>query len=300
MTIKHLVISGGGPAGFLTYGAARHLAKEELWKLEDIESIYCCSIGAFMGVIISLGYEWEWIDDYFIKRPWEKTLGITAISFLKAYSEKGIVGDELIHDSLEPLLTAKDLTVNTTMAEFYEFNGIDIHIYSTNLNTQFLTKIDISHTSHPNMSLIKAIRMTTAYPFAFKPVCEGGDCFIDGGLLNNLPLNDCIEQTKCNKDEILAFKNIWITDNYKVSEDSSLIDYLYVLLIKMKRSVYSEDDPSDVKYMVRCLVEDLDGFEGWVGALATEEMRAKLIERGSSQAKLFLSYINSQGSVKEL
>ena len=300
MTIKHLVISGGGPAGFLTYGAARHLAKENLWKLEEIESIYCCSIGAFMGVIISLGYDWEWIDDYFIKRPWEKTLGITAVSFLKAYSEKGIVGDELIHNSLEPLLTAKDLTVNTTMAEFYEFNGIDIHIYTTNLNTQFLTKIDISHTSHPDMPLIKAIRMTTAYPFAFKPVCEGGDCFIDGGLLNNLPLNDCIEQTKCNKDEILAFKNIWITDNYKVSTDSSLIDYLYVLLIKMKRSVYSEDDTSDIKYMVRCLVEDLDGFEDWIRALATEEMRGKLIERGSSQAKLFLSYINSQGSVEKL
>ena len=300
MTIKHLVISGGGPAGFLTYGAARHLAKENLWKLEDIESIYCCSIGAFMGVIISLGYDWEWIDDYFIKRPWEKTLGITAISFLKAYTEKGIVGDELIHNSLEPLLTAKELTVDTTMAEFYEFNGIDIHIYTTNLNTQFLTKIDISHTSHPDMPLIKAIRMTTAYPFAFKPVCEGGDCFIDGGLLNNLPLNDCIEQTKCNKDEILAFKNIWITDNYKVSEDSSLIDYLYVLLIKMKRSVYSEDDTTDIKYMVRCLVEDLDGFENWIKALATEEMRGKLIERGSSQAKLFLSYINSQGSVEKL
>ena len=300
MTIKHLVISGGGPAGFLTYGAARHLAKENLWKLEDIESIYCCSIGAFMGVIISLGYDWEWIDDYFIKRPWEKTLGITAISFLKAYTEKGIVGDELIHNSLEPLLTAKELTVDTTMAEFYEFNGIDIHIYTTNLNTQFLTKIDISHTSHPDMPLIKAIRMTTAYPFAFKPVCEGGDCFIDGGLLNNLPLNDCIEQTKCNKDEILAFKNIWITDNYKVSTDSSLIDYLYVLLIKMKRSVYSEDDTSDIKYMVRCLVEDLDGFEDWIKALATEEMRGKLIERGSSQAKLFLSYINSQGSVEKL
>ena len=297
MTIKHLVISGGGPAGFLTYGAARHLAKENLWKLEDIESMYCCSIGAFMGVIISLGYEWEWIDDYFIKRPWEKTLGITAVSFLEAYSEKGIVGDELIHKSLEPLLTAKDLSPDTTLAEFYEFNGIDIHVYATNLNTQFLTKVDISHTSHPDMPLIKAIRMTTAYPFAFKPVCEDSDCFIDGGLLNNLPLDDCIEQTKCNKDEILAFKNIWITSGYEVSSKSSMIDYLHVLLIKMKRSVYSEGDHTDVKYMVRCLVEDLDSFTDWIGALATEEMRAKLIERGSSQAKLFLSYINSQGSV---
>ena len=220
-------------------------------------------------------------------------LGITAVSFLEAYTEKGIVGDDLIHSSLEPLLTAKDLSLETTMAEFYEFNGIDIHIYATNLNTQFLTKVDISHTSHPNMPLVKAIRMTTAYPFAFKPVCDGDDCFIDGGLLNNLPLNDCIEQTKCNKDEILAFKNIWITNNYNVTAESSMVDYLYVLLIKMKRSVYSEDNQTDVKHLVRCLVEDLDGFKDWIGALATEEMRGKLIERGSSQAKLFLSYISS-------
>jgi hypothetical protein len=39
MTIKHIVISGGGPTGLLSYGALRCLAKENFWKLADITSI---------------------------------------------------------------------------------------------------------------------------------------------------------------------------------------------------------------------------------------------------------------------
>ena len=95
MVIKHIVISGGGPTGFITYGAAKHLAKEAFWKLDDIESIYGCSIGAYMGVILSLGYDWDWLDDYFIKRPWDKVIGITPISIFDSLITRGIIGEKI-------------------------------------------------------------------------------------------------------------------------------------------------------------------------------------------------------------
>ena len=38
--IKHLVISGGGPAGFLTYGALRYTAQQKIWNLNELKSIY--------------------------------------------------------------------------------------------------------------------------------------------------------------------------------------------------------------------------------------------------------------------
>jgi hypothetical protein len=41
--IKHIVMNGGGPAGLITYGAAKYLHKKGFWKLENIESIYGCS-----------------------------------------------------------------------------------------------------------------------------------------------------------------------------------------------------------------------------------------------------------------
>jgi predicted acylesterase/phospholipase RssA len=291
MPIKHIVISGGGPTGLLSYGAIRYLAKEHFWNLLDISSIYGCSIGAYIAIIISLGYEWDWLDDYFIKRPWNKIAPINAMSFIEMFNEKGILGEKVFADSLIPLLSAKDLKNDITFKELYNYNKIDIHIYATNINSYYLEKIDISHTTHPDLPIIKALSMSAAYPFVFKPVCSGEFCFIDGGLLNNYPLNDCIIQTKCNKDEILALKNIWIIDDSTVTDSSSIIDFLLMLIKKMQRSIDTENKQEDVKYTVKCIIENLDGISSWIKALSTEEMRKKIIDTGEIYAKNFLSSI---------
>ena len=79
MTIKHLVFSGGGPAGLVLYGAAKQL-HNVYWNINNIKSIYGTSIGAYIGIIISLGYEWDVVDDYLIKRPWNNILNIIVYS----------------------------------------------------------------------------------------------------------------------------------------------------------------------------------------------------------------------------
>jgi predicted acylesterase/phospholipase RssA len=287
--IKHLVFSGGGPAGLLTYGATKYLAQQGFWSLSNIESIYGCSIGAYMGVIISLNYEWEWLDDYFIKRPWERIININAISILEAFDNKGLLGDSFIIESLKPLLEAKELSIDITLEELYEFNKIDIHIYTTNLNSTFMDKVDISHKTHPKMSVIQALCMTTAFPFVFKPICEKGGCYIDGGLLNIYPLNDCIQQKNCtDKDEILAFKNVWIFDDQKIMPESSMVDFFLVLMRKMQKHIDTESAQEDIKNTVKCLVDDLDGVGSWLTALSTEERRADLIEKGVREGEKFL------------
>ena len=67
MVIKHIVLSGGGASGFSIYGILRYLSQKNFWKLSDIKTIYGTSIGAYMAVVFSLGYEWTWLDDYFEK-----------------------------------------------------------------------------------------------------------------------------------------------------------------------------------------------------------------------------------------
>ena len=119
--IKHIVLSGGGPSGLLTYGAISHLAKEGFWQLENIKSIYGCSIGSFIGVIISLGYDWSWLDDYFIKRPWHKVFSVNAFSFIEAFEKKGVFDKKMIEESLLPLLSAKDLNLEITLKELFAF-----------------------------------------------------------------------------------------------------------------------------------------------------------------------------------
>jgi predicted acylesterase/phospholipase RssA len=287
--IKHLVFSGGGPAGLITYGAVKYLSKENVWSINDIKSIYGTSIGAFIGIIVSLGYEWEWLDDYIIKRPWNKVLSLTAQTILDAFEYKGLFGEKFVLESLKPLLSAKDLNEQCTLSELYDFNHIDIHIYSTNINKSRLEKVDISHKTHPDLSVIKALYMSISYPLAFRPICVGDDCFIDGGLLNNYPLNDCLEQTECDKNEVLAFKNIWSSsiEGEKVTNESSIIDYMVTLIKKMHCEICTEEKQEDIMNTVKCNVGVL-GFNEWITVLSTEEARGSLIEQGEEQGKVFL------------
>jgi predicted acylesterase/phospholipase RssA len=293
--IQHLVFSGGGPAGLVNYGALKHLAEMDFWHLPNIKSIYGCSIGAFMGIVVSLGYEWAWLDDYFIKRPWEKVFAISGQTVLSAYEEKGLIGEKIIQEAIKPLLSAKDLNETCTLKELYDFNKIDIHIYTTNINSDCLSKVDLSHTTHPELSVIKALCMSTSYPFVFKPVCVDGDCFIDGGLLNNFPLNDCLEQEDdVNPDDVLAFANIWIKDKDdedKITNESSILDYMLHLMKKMQYKIASHDKQREVTHTVKCKLEGITGMSNWLQALSTAEMREKLIENGIEQGKLFLNTI---------
>ena len=290
--IKHLVISGGGPSGLLTYGAASYLARQGFWSIENIESIYGCSIGAYMGVVFSLGYDWDWLDDYFIKRPWEKVVANATVSLIDIFGKKGLLNEKFIRDGTEPLLRAKELPETITLEEFYAFNKIDIHLYTTNINNDLLQKVDLSHTTHPNLPLIKALQMTMCFPIMFQPICYGDDCYIDGGLLNNFPLNDCIEQKKCAHEDILAFKNIWCIKRLFIAEESSMLDFLLVLMRKMQATLDTEPEQEDIKHTVRCIIEDLDGFDKWIHALSNTEMREKNVEKGAKQGELFLAYMS--------
>lgn len=284
-TIKHLVISGGGPGGFVTYGALKQTALSNMWRLSDIKSIYGCSIGAFIGIIVSLNYDWLWLDDYFINRPWEKIVSLNVDLILKFYTNKGILDETFICRAIKPLLSAKDLSENCTLRELYEFNKIDIHIYSTSINNNKLEKVDISHSTHPDMTVIRALSMSMAYPLVFKPVIIEEDCFIDGGLVNNFPLNDCIHQQKCGELEILAFKNIWGMNENKIKNDTDIFNFMIFLVRKMQASICSEKQQTDIKNIINCNINDICDLNDWYPAVSTPDSRSSLVISGETQAR---------------
>jgi predicted acylesterase/phospholipase RssA len=290
MTIKHIVISGGGPAGMLSYSIASQLEKKEFWKLSDIKSIYGCSIGAYIGFIISLGYDWDWIDDYFIKRPWGKLAEESRVNIIDIYDKKSLINERFFTEAVIPLLKGKDLEQNTTLLELYNYNKIELHMFTADINSKRLTKYDISYKTFPDLPVIEALQMSMAIPIIFQPILKNEHCFIDGGLLNNFPLNDCIEAQECETDEILAIttskKNL-ICPN--ITNDSSIFDLLWCLLQKMQSSLDTELEQENVKYTIKCVIEDLSGFDKWFEALSNETLRRNIIENGYKQADDFLA-----------
>ena len=100
MNIECLVLSGGGHLGFIELGALYHLEKEHFWDRTKIKSIYGTSIGTIIAVLIAVNLDWDTINDYMIKRPWDKIFELKSNHILQLFEDKGIY-DEVI--SLEAL-----------------------------------------------------------------------------------------------------------------------------------------------------------------------------------------------------
>ena len=77
--------------------------------------------------------------------------------------------------------------------------------------------------------------MSCALPTLFKPVVIGDKCYFDGGLFNNYPIDNCINDNNCDLNEILAFKKI--SESYSpphnVPENKNIFDYINTILAKM-------------------------------------------------------------------
>ena len=257
MTIKHLVISGGGPTIIQSLGAIQHLDQNKFIDIKNIESIYGTSAGAVIGTMMCLKYDWETINDYIIKRPWHEVFPIKIQNIL-----------------------------DITMLEFYEYSKVELHFFTFELNEFKLE--DISYLTHPTLSLIHAIQMTCALPVLMAPICVDKKCYIDGGVVCNYPLKCCIEICK-NEDEILGIRNQYDNDDKSlIDSESTLLDFMMGFLFKVIYSLSTDHKQPTIKNEVVCNA-NLMSFHILKTALSSIDTRRELFKNGEDAAKKFLA-----------
>ena len=319
MTIKHLVLCGGGPIGFKIIGALQVLHENNFWNIEEIESIYGTSIGSIIGAFLCLKYDWETLNKYIIERPWKDVFKVTAKQLFDSYNKKGLFDKRVVEIILKPLLKAKDLQLNITLKQLYEYSKIDLHIFTFDIN-KFAT-VELSHNTHPNLLLTEAITMSSALPGLFMPIIIDNCCYIDGGVMCNYPINECIRDHSDTK-EILGFKiayisetkseelnnkeinneysnetinsntsepNIILCPNEIVKEESSLLEYIISLTINaanfIRESVKLEKIDNTVQVLSK---ENPLGLDVIKKTLYDSEIRRKYIEEGIEDGLRFI------------
>jgi NTE family protein len=291
MTIKHLVISGGGPLGLRYLGALEKLEQEDFWKLDDIESIYGTSIGAIIGAFICLKYDWETLNKYIIERPWHDAFKVNAKQIFDSYYNKGLFDKKLAEIMFKPLLQAKDLKLNITLQEFYEFSKIDLHIFTFELN-KFET-VELSHATHPEFSLLQALTMSSALPGIFMPIIIDNCCYVDGGVMCNYPLNYCLRDHN-NKDEILGIKSSYEKETVDVTQETSLLEYVICFTINAMNFIRDTVKIEHIENTLRCYVTSnpltLDFIQE---TISNQELRRQWMKQGEEEALDFLSTKNS-------
>lgn len=318
-SIKHLVISSGGPAGHMMYSVLRTLNIKGVWDIKDIKSIYGSSIGSYIAIILALRYEWEVMDDYLIKRPWEKIFVTSSSSAASAaaasnvdvndhlhlsgtsladaknklghifqlYNTHGLYGLKEFTEMLRPALQGKDMTTKITFQEFYDRTGIEVHFTVTEMNK--CQAIDFSYKTHPTQSLVEACYMSCCYPFGFAPIYRDGCCYLDGGIVNNYPLHDCIRDQKCGLGEILGVKVLWEKKPANLTEKSSLLQFINTFFNQINSNFYENRATKAIPNEVVC-VSKVFSIRDWMNWMKDENYRRELVLRGETFANVFLSY----------
>ncbi len=158
-----LVLSSGGARGLAHIGAIEELEAQGY----RIKSIVGCSMGAIIGGMYAAGklaeYK-EWMQTIDKK----KILSLLDISFSLDHLVKG---EKIIEAMKEivPDVKIEDLPIPFKAVATDWEKGQEV-VFSKG-------------------SLYEAIRASISMPLFFDPVKKGGTTFVDGGILNPLPLN---------------------------------------------------------------------------------------------------------------
>jgi predicted acylesterase/phospholipase RssA len=278
-TIKHLVISGGGVTGFSFFGSLRESSERNIWNIENIETIYGTSIGALIGVMLALKYDWNTLETYLVNRPWQNVFKVDMYSIIGSIQDRGIFQLSMIKELLTPLFLGKDISTDITMLEFYELTKIDIHIFITEIKS--FTLINISHKTHPDWKVVDAVYASSSLPVVFAPLHKDELFYCDGGFLANYPLIHCINNG-ANPKEILGCVKTAITDEKAdLYNDSTLLDYIMVLLNNTVKNIIRAnavlEEPIAVEYCVPAVASSIYYI---FNAVANMEERAELIKIG--------------------
>jgi predicted acylesterase/phospholipase RssA len=290
MTIKHLVISGGGPTGIGIIGILQHLEQNNFWNINNIQSIYATSIGGIIGAMLCCKFDWDTLNTYIIQRPWHESIPIQAEQLLNAYMNKGIFDMKCFHIFFKPLFDAKNISLDITMYDFYKYSNIELHLFSLELNN--FETCDISYKTYPDLSLLTAIHMTCAIPVLFSPVCLNNKCYLDGGIVNNYPLENCLQEYS-NVDEVLSFKNIYCNDLgldeiTNITEQSNLLEFITFFLKTLINNLNTQKVqhviiPNQIEYKTNYMSIDFIKM-----TLESEIYRKELLNSGIQAAKDFL------------
>ena len=306
MTIKHLVLVGGGPNVFIHYGILKTLSQKDYIDIKKIESIHATSCGSIAGLILLLTTNWEDIDDYLINRPWEKVFTIKPTQLISSIKTLGIYDSSLFIDMFKPFMELNDMDIDITLKEFYEKNKVDFYFYVTKYDD--IESCTISHKTHPNLKLFTAVHMTCGIPVIFKPVLYENKLYFDGALFKNYPLKDCIESIEdIDYSEIFGIRqsNISYDEEQEqeqeqkeksILENLDLFKFLYNSISRLMQHINVVNYKDyDLKNEIQIKIHNAD-FAFWKKVMSSKEQRTNLIKEGEEYANIFLLSITDNNS----
>lgn len=292
MTIKHLVISGGGIQGFTFWGMLRECIKHNVINYNNIETITSTSAGSFLAVILALKYDTNVIDDYFIKRPWHQTIPLGVYEYIESFNKCGIFDRTVIITIMKPIFGGRNISLDITLKEFYEFSKIECNFLCTIASN--LNPILMNHNNFPDAKLIDIVYSSGSIPVIFQPIEIQNVHYIDGGINSNYPIDFFIKKYEnINTDEILGIHNK--LENHPYFNYTNLMSYVSSLIFTILDNTITKSINAKIKYEITITPTIQETFD-FASVLYNEHIREEYINNGSSLAENLITLYNEHNT----
>ena len=230
---KNLVISSGGLYILSAIGSITRLLKLKIINNDKLENIYGTSAGGVVGLLLCLKLDWELFEQYVINRPLPEEFQLSMNNILEYMESKGFVGREVYDVMLKSIFKMKGLRYEITFKELYEYSNIKLNVFALNFNT--FKNEEFNYELTPDYPVIDAVYMSGTFPFVFKPIYYNNSYYIDGGVENDYPIDECLK--KCKNQETLGI-NIKYPENYvnelELDLSNNAIEYCIKMIKKLK------------------------------------------------------------------
>ena len=197
-----LVLGGGGAKGASAVGVLKYVEQSGV----PIDMVVGTSIGSIVGGLYAMGQTSEQLDSLFRTRGWADLF------------TGSLMGDSIVRTLRD--LTGREMT----------FESLQIPFRCVAVDMNKMKEVVLSEGD-----LAQAMRASMAIPLVFKPVKMDGMRLIDGGVLNNLPVDVARDM---GADYVIA---VDLTVNKHEDNSSSLLSLLRPDLKKYQRNCKDAD-----------------------------------------------------------
>ena len=184
---KTLCLSGGGSSGISIIGSLKFLEENKVFNNFSIKKYVGTSVGSIIAFLLNLNYNLDFILEFI--NTFNINIIFENLNIDNLFEDYGLLkGDKLIN-ILKSILYKKYKINNVSFKELYKITKKKICIIGSNVSKN--REEYFSYETTPDLSVIKAIRISSSIPIIFTPVIMNNDYYCDGGLTNNFPINYC-------------------------------------------------------------------------------------------------------------
>jgi hypothetical protein len=273
-----ICLSGGGMKGFSFFGAIDYLESNSYINTLLINNWVGTSIGSMIAFLYTLGYTTDDMRDFILEFNFNKLQSDIDVNNL--LESHGIDNGSKLLLILAGFLKQKYNLDDITFEEHYKLTNKKLTIIGTNFSKGL--EVPFNYKLTPSMSVLMALRISTAVPIIFTPVLYNSDYYIDGALSNNFPIK------YCNPESTLG---IYVKNSCcnKLTNFFTLIGGCVAIITD---TISQKDYFNKYNYIVEInnVAQDLINFN------LDRDNKIKIINLGHIYAKKFLENINNYKS----